>query len=121
MKHAGQSIGFDCTAGNGTLARSVGCYGKTGDQVLDSIGLLFPGMSSENTLAMDCGVMIAIGAFFKLGYVVLLLLKVRKVATPKDAPPAALTPPAPADEPAENAAAEKPVSFSELEQDVKTL
>ena len=100
----GQSIGFDCSPINSTQVRSVGCYGRTGEQVLDSMGLNFHSLSSKDTLTEDCLVMVAIALVFKLAYVAVLLIKVRKVARVRQVGPASAS------------AEEKPVSFSKLEQ-----
>jgi hypothetical protein len=43
--------------------------------VLDSIGNNYQSISSADTVAMDCGIMLAIGAAFMLCYVVLLQIK----------------------------------------------
>ena len=44
------------------------CYGRNGDQVLDSLGENYTIISSDNTTAMDFGIIIAIGVVFQFGY-----------------------------------------------------
>jgi ABC-type multidrug transport system ATPase subunit len=62
--------GFTCGAEN-----ILECFGATGKQVLNSIGRNYKSISSEDTTGLDVGVMLSIGAFFMLTYVVLLVSK----------------------------------------------
>ena len=55
------------------------CYGVTGTQVLDSIGNNYKSISSDNNVAMDCGIMLAIGGVFMIAYIVLLQIKTTSV------------------------------------------
>lgn len=41
------------------------CFGRTGAQVLDSLGTNFKSISSENTLTEDVAIMVAVALFFK--------------------------------------------------------
>jgi len=59
------------------------CYGHTGKQVLDTIGYTYKSISSKDTLAFDIGLMLAIGAFYKLQYYAILVMKTRASRTPK--------------------------------------
>lgn len=51
------------------------CFGATGKQVLNSIGRNYKSISSDDTTALDVGVMLAIGVVFTIVYVVLLVSK----------------------------------------------
>jgi hypothetical protein len=63
-----------------------GCYGVTSDQVLESIGTQYQSVSSEDTIGIDCAVMLAIAVVFKLVYFATFYRKSLKTTTIK--PPA---------------------------------
>jgi hypothetical protein len=48
--------GYTCESDN-----KFQCYGVTGKQVLDSIGNNYKSVSSTDTVALDCGILLAIG------------------------------------------------------------
>ena len=54
-------------------------FGRHSAQVLDSIGNNYRSVSSDNHVAMDCGIMLAIGGFFMIAYIVLLQIKTTSV------------------------------------------
>mmetsp|Transcript_16122 Transcript_16122/g.22265 ORF Transcript_16122/g.22265 Transcript_16122/m.22265 type:complete len:621 (+) Transcript_16122:56-1918(+) len=51
------------------------CFGRTGYQVLDSMGRTYESLSSDDNVLRDVLIMLAIGAFYKIQYIVLLLVK----------------------------------------------
>eukprot|EP00937_MAST-01D_sp_MAST-1D-sp2_P001512 g1512.t1 len=81
----GNTAGFTCGPG----VPQQNCFGYTGAQVLESIGKNFQVVEAKNNLAMDFGIVAAIGIFFKVQYMVVLMLKVRqssRVHAPGNAP-----------------------------------
>lgn len=61
------------------------CYGRTGMQVLDTIAINYKSMSTTDTRMIDFGCMLAIGAFFKIWFMVTLYVKARRVTKIKPA------------------------------------
>lgn len=54
------------------------CLGHTGEQVLDSMGITFSTMSSEDSVLFDALIILCLGAAFKLLYIGLFVYKSRK-------------------------------------------
>ena len=52
---------------------SLGCYGFYGTQVLDSVGETYKSISSDDHLTEDFLIIIAIGLFFKLGGIFMIV------------------------------------------------
>ncbi|KAK3284935.1 hypothetical protein CYMTET_7438 [Cymbomonas tetramitiformis] len=61
--------GYSCTDS------TTWCYGYTGKQVLDSLGQTYKTISSEDHTVRDFSLLLAIGAFFKLQYLVIFVQK----------------------------------------------
>lgn len=59
------------------------CYGYTGKQVLDSLGQTYKTMSSENQVLRDSLLLLAIGSFFKLQYLIIFVKKSGAHRVPK--------------------------------------
>jgi hypothetical protein len=59
----------------------IGSANVTSAEVLETLSEVFPVISGEDTVWQDILILIGIGAFWKLVYVVLFMMKVRKVAT----------------------------------------
>jgi hypothetical protein len=57
------------------------CFGQQGDEVLKNVGSIYPLITDENTLSTDIGIVLAIAAFFKLQYIVILVVKSRAAST----------------------------------------
>merc|ERR1712137_193205 len=63
-------------------ATSAICVDSTdGKDVLDGLSRVFPLIESENKVALDIGIMIAIAVFFKIVSIVAIIYKTRKVAS----------------------------------------
>ena len=72
--------GFSCPRGNVTQEQvaeavkekvseshnSLACYGYTGAQVLDSVGVTYRSIKSKDTYVEDMLIILAIGVFFKI-------------------------------------------------------
>jgi len=84
MQWPGQSQGFNCMNNGVEVDFGRGCFGVESDQVLESIGSNYRAISSKNTLATDFGIMLAIGAVFKLFFFVTFYTKCLKVTSVKD-------------------------------------
>ena len=57
---------------------------KDGKDVLDGLSRIYPVIESENTVAQDIGIMLAIAMFWKLSSIAVILVKTRKVASIND-------------------------------------
>jgi ABC-type multidrug transport system ATPase subunit len=79
---ASDSRGFTCGADN-----ILQCYGRTGKQVLDSLGDNYQSISSANNVGKDVGIMLAIGAVFMLMHIYLLTKKTKAVKLVKSPQP----------------------------------
>merc|ERR1712232_539877 len=62
-------LGFTCP----DAANAMQCFGRTGDQVLVSLRRQFGHISTEDTVLNDFLCILAIGVFFKLLYVTILV------------------------------------------------
>ena len=51
------------------------CYGRTGEQILESLGKNYDAVTANNEVAMNFGVIIAIGVSYQIGYMVLAAMK----------------------------------------------
>jgi len=60
-----QGAELDASEPRGFTCPGFECFGRTGAQVLDSLGVNFKSISSENTLTEDVAVMVAVALFFK--------------------------------------------------------
>jgi hypothetical protein len=76
---AGDAIepGWDCGEGSLTMM----CFGRNGDQVLDSLGLQYQSISSEDTVQMDVLICLAVGLIGKIVYIALFYFKCTKAST----------------------------------------
>ena len=54
------------------------CFGQ--DALLKNVGSIYPLITDENTLSTDIGIVLAIAAFFKLQYIIILVVKSRAAA-----------------------------------------
>jgi len=72
------SIGFFCP---GEALNS--CFGKTGTQILNSVGGTFPSISGEVDWGRNCAICLAIGVFFKIAFSLQLVIKCREAQVPK--------------------------------------
>lgn len=70
---AGEKIYPGWSCGANTTPQS--CYGRTGTQILDSLGENYDVVSSENHLLMNFGVVISIGLAFQAIYMILASMK----------------------------------------------
>eukprot|EP00962_Isochrysis_galbana_P038088 scaffold13456_cov115-Isochrysis_galbana.AAC.6 len=63
------------------------CFGVTGDQILDSVGVNYAAFSSEDLYARNIGIVLGIGAAFRLVYLVWMISKCRTSEEPKKLTP----------------------------------
>ena len=73
--------GWTCTSVPNGLYNKLGCYGKTGEQVLDSLSINFGAISSKNQLGQQYGIVIAIGLFFQLLSAIASIQKASRFST----------------------------------------
>jgi len=70
---------FACPDVEGT----VGCFGITGEEVLDSLSQVVYNLTSENNFLMDVAILVGMAAFFKFSFVTVAYYKCTRVATIK--------------------------------------
>jgi len=62
---------------------AITCFGYSGSQILDSVGVNYTAFSSENLFARNVGIVIAVGASFRLFYLLWMVAKCRTSEEPK--------------------------------------
>jgi ABC-type multidrug transport system ATPase subunit len=65
----------------------ISCFGRTGPQILDSVGVNYSAFSSDDLYARNTGIVIAIGAVFRLLYLAWMVAKCRTSEEPKPLTP----------------------------------
>ena len=73
------SVGFYCDG----MKSSFGCWGRTGEQVLDTLNRSYETLSSDDLRGRDFGILLAMAAALKLAYVFILTSKVSATDSPK--------------------------------------
>ena len=73
--------GWTCTTTPNGLYNKLGCYGMTGQQVLESLKINFGAISSSNLLGQQFGIVIAIGVFFHLLSAIFTVQKASRFST----------------------------------------
>ena len=61
------AYGFYCPGQTGA-ASTIACFGRTGEQMLTSLGVTFGVVSPDVNWSQDVGIILAIGVAFKLWY-----------------------------------------------------
>ena len=74
--------GFYCT----DASTSLGCYGRTGSQVLSTLHLTYESLDSADDRLMDFIIMLSMGLGFKLQFAIFLMRAVSVSDSPKAAP-----------------------------------
>lgn len=72
-------VGFYCDG----MTSSFGCWGRTGEQVLDTLQMSYESLSSTDHRGRDIGILLAMVAALKLGYVFILTKKVSATDSPQ--------------------------------------
>lgn len=73
------SVGFYCDG----MKSSFGCWGRTGEQVLDTLNRSYETLSSDDLRGRDFGILLAMAAALKLAYVFILTSKVSATDSPQ--------------------------------------
>jgi ABC-type multidrug transport system ATPase subunit len=77
----GDLIGWSCGENQGDPYNPLQCYGRTGEQVLHSLGVNFGVVESDNFVGRNFGIILAIGAVFQFCYMFLAARKANKVSS----------------------------------------
>ena len=72
-------VGFYCDG----MTSSFGCWGRTGTQVLDTLQMSYESLSSTDHRGRDIGILLAMVAALKLGYIFILTKKVSATDSPQ--------------------------------------
>jgi len=72
-------VGYYCDG----MTSSFGCWGRTGTQVLDTLKMSYESLSSTDYRGRDLGVLLAMTAALKLGYIFILMKKVSATDSPQ--------------------------------------
>mmetsp|Transcript_56160 Transcript_56160/g.111487 ORF Transcript_56160/g.111487 Transcript_56160/m.111487 type:complete len:1121 (-) Transcript_56160:482-3844(-) len=75
-----QSSGFYCL----DTSKSIGCYGRTGQQVLATLHLTYESLNVDDERPLDVGILIGMAFVLKVAYSFLLWREVRSSAEPKE-------------------------------------
>jgi len=78
-----QPSGFFCA----DASKSIGCYGRTGSQVLTTLHLTYESLGPEDERALDVLVLIGMAVFLKICYTILLWREVRSSDAPQENAP----------------------------------
>merc|ERR1711981_1010954 len=70
--------GWSCAESVNGAYNPLQCYGRDGDQVLDSLGMNYDVIESENNVARNLGFIIAIAVVFQLVYMIQAGMKANK-------------------------------------------
>ena len=73
--------GYSCP---GSDDSTLACYGYTGKQVLDSLGVTYKSFSSDDNVLRDAMYILAIAMFYKIGTVALVIYDCHASQAPKD-------------------------------------
>ena len=73
------SAGFYCDG----MQSSFGCWGRTGEQVLDTLHKSYQTLTSDDHRGRDLGVLLAMAAALKLAYIFILTTKVSATDSPQ--------------------------------------
>jgi len=74
--------GFYCDG----ATTSFGCWGRTGEQVLQTLHMSYESLDIKDERALDVGVLLAMVAALKLGYIAVLYLTVSATDSPRATP-----------------------------------
>jgi ABC-type multidrug transport system ATPase subunit len=78
----GQGItpGWSCSSTEGGAYNPLQCYGHSGEQVLESLGMNYDVVSKDDNIARNFGIIVAIAAGFQIVYMVLAVMKCAAVS-----------------------------------------
>ena len=65
------------------MQSSFGCWGRTGEQVLDTLHKSYQTLTSDDHRGRDLGVLLAMAAALKLAYIFILTTKVSATDSPQ--------------------------------------
>ena len=72
--------GWSCSKNQGGVYNPLQCYGRTGDQVLQSLGMNYDVVSAEDNIARNFAIIIGIALGFQLIYTVITIVKCNAVS-----------------------------------------